>query len=446
MGLRASNLIEAPIDEVFSWHARPGAIRRLTPPWQPVRVVQEASSLRDGRAVLRLPGGVRWVAQHESYEPPHLFVDTLVSLPLPWRHRHEFDAVSPMRTRLTDVVETPIPGSLLDEMFRYRHRQLVGDLQAHHALRALYPDPLTVAVTGASGLIGSALCAYLTTGGHRVIRLVRRAGRSPDERTWDPDAPDPRSLAEVDALVHLAGASIAGRFTDSHKALVRRSRIEPTRRLAETLAAMSDGPRVLVTASAVGCYGPDRGDEVLTEDSLLGDGFLADLVRDWEAATAPAGEAGVRVVQVRNGIVQSPVGGMLRLLRPLFSAGLGGSLGGGRQWVPWIGIDDVVDVLARCVVDPELRGPVNAVSPNPVRNGTYAATLASVLRRPARLPVPSFAPGLLLGEQGAREFALAGQRAVPERLLEVGHSFRHRTLEACLRHLLGRVGPYGLGG
>jgi uncharacterized protein len=445
VGLRASNIIEAPIDEVFAWHARPGAIRRLTPPWQPVRVVEEATSLRDGRAVLRLPGGVRWVAQHEAYDPPRLFVDRLVSLPLPWRHCHEFDAVSPSHTRLTDVVETPIPGRLLDEMFRYRHRQLVGDLAGHRTLRDLQPDPLTVAVTGASGLIGSALCAFLTTGGHRVIRLVRRAGLSPDERTWDPEAPDPQSLADVDALVHLAGASIAGRFTDSHKLLVRRSRIEPTRRLAEAMAGMIDGPRVLVTASAVGCYGPDRGDELLTEDSAPGDGFLADLVRDWEAATAPAAEAGLRVVQVRNGIVQSPAGGMLRLLRPLFSAGLGGPLDGGRQWVPWIGIDDVLDVLARCVVDPDLRGPVNAVAPNPVRNRTYTATLARVLRRPALLPVPSFAPGLLLGEQGAHEFALAGQRAVPQRLLARGHSFRHRTLEGCLRHLLGRAGPDGIG-
>jgi hypothetical protein len=445
VGLRVSNIIEAPIDEVFSWHARPGAIHRLTPPWQRVRVVQEASSLRDGRAVLRLPGGVRWVAQHEGYDPPHLFVDRLVSLPLPWRHRHEFEAVSASRTRLTDVVETPIPGSLLDEMFRYRQRQLAGDLRAHRTLRAVQPDPLTVAVTGSSGLIGSALCAYLSTGGHRVIRLVRRAGRAPDERTWDPVAPDPRSLAEVDALVHLAGASIAGRFTDSHVALVRRSRIEPTRRLAETMAGMVDGPRVLVTASAVGAYGPARGDELLTEDSAPGDGFLADLVRDWEAATAPAADAGVRVVQVRNGIVQSPAGGMLRLLRPLFGAGLGGPLGGGRQWVPWIGIDDVLDVMARCVVDSAVRGPVNAVAPNPVRNATYTATLARVLRRPAWLSVPSFAPALLLGGEGAREFALAGQRAVPERLIEAGHSFRHRTLEACLRHLLGRAGPDGIG-
>jgi len=347
---------------------------------------------------------------------------------------------------LTDIVETPVPGSLLDEMFRYRHRQLVGDLGAQQTLRALQPDPLTVAVTGSSGLIGSALVAFLGTGGHAVIKLVRRESRSPEERTWNPDAPDPRSLEGVDAVVHLAGASIAARFTDEHKALVRRSRIEPTRRLAQTMAAMEDGPRVLVTASAVGVYGPDRQDELLTEDSASGGGFLAGLVTDWEAATEPATEAGVRVVQVRNGIVQSPAGGMLRLLRPLFSSGLGGTLGGGRQWVPWIGLDDVLDIFARCVVDPDMRGPVNAVAPNPVHNSTYAATLGRVLRRPARLPVPSFGPRLLLGEQGAREFALAGQRVIPERLIAIGHPFRHPTLEGCLRHLLGRVGPLGLEG
>ena len=445
MALRTSNIIDAPIDEVFSWHGRPGAIRRLSPPWQPVRVVQEASSLRDGRAVLRLPGGLRWVAQHSDYEPPHRFVDTLVSLPLHWRHRHEFEAISPASTRLTDVVETPVPGSLLDEMFRYRHRQLIGDLDAQRTLRALQPEPLTVAVTGSSGLIGSALAAFLGTSGHAVVKLVRRERRSPEERMWDPGAPDLGALDGVDAVVHLAGASIAGRFSAEHKALVRRSRIEPTRRLAQTMAAMVNGPRVLVTASAVGVYGPDRGDELLTEDSASGGGFLADLVTDWEAATEPAAEAGVRVVHVRNGIVQSPAGGMLRLLRPLFSSGLGGPLGDGQQWVPWIGIDDVLDIFARCVVDPGLRGPVNAVAPNPVRNSTYAAALGRVLRRPARLPVPSFGPRLLLGDQGASEFALAGQRVVPERLVAAGHSFRHGTLEACLRHLLGRVGAGGLG-
>lgn len=440
MGLRMSTTVDAPRDEVYSWHERPGAIHRLAPPWQPVQVAEEASSLCDGRAVLRLPGGVRWVAQHEDCEPPRLFVDTLVSLPLRWQHRHEFEAVSASTTRVTDVVDTPVPSSFLREMFLYRQRQLAGDLAAHRSLRALQSGPLTIAVTGSSGLIGSALCAFLSTGGHRVVRLVRRDQRGDGERRWDPDAPDARSLAGVDGVVHLAGASIAGRFTAAHKQLVRSSRIGPTRRLAETLAAMSGGPRVLVTASAVGFYGPDRGDELLSEDSGPGDGFLAELVQDWEAATAPAVDAGIRVVQVRNGIVQSPRGGLLRILRPLFSAGLGGPLGGGRQWVPWIGIDDVLDVLTRCVIDPGLHGPVNAVAPHPVRNADYGATLAKVLRRPAVLPVPALGPQVLLGAEGAHEFALAGQRAVPDRLLARGHSFRHPSLEDCLRHLLGRVG------
>ena len=182
MGLRHSGVVEAPVDEVFAWHERPGALARLAPPWQPIRVLEEASSLRDGKAVLRLPGGVRWVAQHGGYEPPRQFVDELVSLPLRWRHTHTFEPVTTTTTRVTDVVETPVPGSVLVQTFRFRHRQLAADLAAQRAMTALRPRPLTVAVTGSSGLIGSALCAFLTTGGHRVIRLVRRpprGGRAP---------------------------------------------------------------------------------------------------------------------------------------------------------------------------------------------------------------------------------------------------------------------------
>ena len=185
----------------------------------------------------------------------------------------------------------------------------------------------------------------------------------------------------VDAVIHLAaGASIAGRFTDSHRKAIRDSRIGPTRRLAEVAAR---GGTVLISASAIGYYGYDRGDDVLTEDSERGDGFLADLVADWEDATAPAREAGVRVVNVRTGIVQSPRGGTLKLMRPLFSAGLGGRLGDGRQWLSWIGIDDLVDVYYRALWDTTLSGPVNAVAPQPVRNTEYTRTLAHVLHRPA---------------------------------------------------------------
>ena len=274
-----------------------------------------------------------------------------------WRHIHDFEDVGDGRTRVIDRVDTPVPGSLLRPMFTYRHRQLADDLAAHRLAAENGLGPSTVAVTGASGLVGSALTAFLSTGGHRVIRLVRGAPRGDDEREWNPDDPDPGLFARVDAVVHLAGASIAGRFTEKHRNAIRDSRIGPTRRLAEALGRTPHPPAVLVSASAIGYYGYDRGDDILTEDSDRGDGFLADVVADWEAATAPAGQAGVRVAQVRTGIVQSPRGGTLKLMRPLFSAGLGGRLGNGRQWLSWIGIDDLVDIYHRALWDEALSGP-----------------------------------------------------------------------------------------
>jgi len=439
MGVRHSSVIEAPVPEVFAWHERPGALHRLVPPWQPIRIVAESSSLRDGKAVLRLPGGVRWVAQHGGYEPPHQFVDELVSLPLRWRHIHSFESLKSSRTRMTDVVDSPVPGSFLTQAFRYRHSQLAADLAAHQVMAELTDRPFTVAVTGSSGLIGTALCAFLSTGGHRVIRLVRRPPRYGGEREWQPHRPDPGALEGADAVVHLAGASIAGRFTDRHKQEIRDSRVGPTSMLARTMASMSDPPGVLVTASAIGFYGADRGEEELSEEGTRGTGFLAELVADWEAACRPARDAGVRVVYVRTGIVQSAQGGSLKLLRPLFAAGLGGPVGGGAQWVSWIGIDDLVDVFGRALVDDGLVGPVNAVAPHPVRNREYATTLAHVLRRPSFVPVPAFGPRVLFGAEGASELVQASQRVVPDRLSAAGHVFRHPGLEACLRHQLGHL-------
>lgn len=451
MGLDYSSVVDASITDVFDWHSRPGAFARLSPPWQPMRLVTEAASLADGRATLALPGGLRWVAVHQpdGYDPPRRFVDTiggdgLATLPariaMRWRHIHEFEDLGGNRTRVIDRVETPVPGSLLRPMFDYRHRQLADDLAAHRLAAENGLRPTTIAITGSSGLVGSALTAFLRTGGHRVVRLVRRAARGHDERQWNPDDPDPRLLDGIDVVIHLAGASIAGRFTEQHRKAIRDSRIEPTRRLAELLARGEPRPGALISASAIGYYGYDRGDETLTEDSDRGDGFLADVVSDWEQATAPAQQAGVRVVQVRTGIVQSPAGGTLKLTRPLFGAGLGGRLGDGRQWLSWIGIDDLVDVYHRALWDATLSGPVNAVAPQPVRNREYTATLASVLHRPAVLPVPSLGPRLLLGEQGARELATASQRVAPAKLAAAGHRFRQPGLDGALRHLLGRTG------
>lgn len=446
-----SSVVDAPREEVFAWHQRPGAFTRLAPPWQPLRLIAEAESVRDGRARLALPGGLRWTAVHQAdgYDPPRRFVDRIgsdgiASLParllVRWRHVHDFDDAGAGRTRVIDRVETPVPGRLLRPMFGYRHRQLADDLAAHRQARQHGFAPATIAITGSSGLVGSALSAFLSTGGHRVIRLVRRAATKADERRWDPEDPAPDLLAGVDALIHLAGASIAGRFSEEHRAAIRDSRIGPTRRLAELVAATKNGPHTVVCASAVGYYGYDRGDDTLTETSSRGDGFLADVVAAWEEAPAPAEQAGNRVVRIRTGIVQSPAGGTLRLLRPLFAAGLGGRVGDGRQWLSWIGIDDLVDIYHRGLWDTGLSGPVNAVAPIPVRNADYSRGLAQVLRRPAVLPVPALGPRLLLGAQGARELALAGQRVVPARLADAGHRFRYPALVPALQHVLGKAG------
>jgi uncharacterized protein len=447
MGIEYESVVDRPIAEVFAWHTRPGAMRRLVPPWQPMKVVAETQSLADGRAVLGLPGGLRWVARHDpsGFDPPHRFVDVLSSAgPMSWpariigwwRHTHEFSE-TPGGTRVYDHVDTPVPAAALRSTFVYRHRQLADDLATHRAAAEAGAAPMVVAVTGASGLVGSALSAFLSTGGHRVIRLVRRGARNELERQWNPDRPAADLLSGVDAVVHLAGASIAGRFTEGHKKAIRDSRIDPTSRLAKTAAAADSGPRTFVSASAIGYYGSDRGDAVLCEESVRGDGFLADVVSDWEAATASAAEAGLRVVTVRTGIVQSARGGTLKLMRPLFAAGLGGRLGGGEQWLSWIGLDDLLDVYYRALYDTRLAGPVNAVAPAPVRNGDYATALAAVLHRPAVVPVPSLGPRLLLGEQGARELAEANQRVVPTKLQTLGHRFRRSGITDALAHELG---------
>jgi uncharacterized protein len=283
MSIEYSSVLDHPVETVFGWHEKPGAFQRLAPPWQPARLMEEASSLADGRAIIRLPGGVRWVSKHSDYHPPERFADDLVSLPLPWHHVHSFAPEGLGRTRVTDTVTTPIPASRLRTMFAYRHTQLRDDLDVQAQLRRRDPTSLTIAVTGSSGLIGTALCAFLSTAGHRVVRLVREDRPKVGSRVWNPHEPDPRIFEDVDAVVHLAGASIAGRFTPRHKQAIASSRIEPTRRLVDAMIR-SGGPRVLASASAIGFYGRDRGDEILDEGAGRGQGFLAGVVDRWEAA------------------------------------------------------------------------------------------------------------------------------------------------------------------
>jgi uncharacterized protein (TIGR01777 family) len=301
---------------------------------------------------------------------------------------------------------------------------------------------MDIAVTGASGMIGSALVAELRAGGHRVRPLVRRAPTGPDELRWDPEAGtiDAAGLAGIDAVVHLAGEGIAEkRWTAEQKRRIMESRTKGTGLLARTLAALDPKPSVLLSGSAIGFYG-DGGDEVLTEESpSRGTGFGTEVVLAWEAAAQPAIDAGIRTVFLRTGIVQSTTGGALAKVLPLFKLGLGGPIAGGKQWWPWISLDDEVGAIIH-LLTAGVTGPVNLVSPNPVTNAEFTKTLAHVLHRPAILPVPMFGPALLLGRELANSLLGDSARLQPVRLLESGYEFRHPDLEGALLSLLSPAG------
>lgn len=288
-------------------------------------------------------------------------------------------------------------------------------------------QPRQVAVSGASGLVGTELTRQLERQGDRVLRLVRREARDRTEAPWDPTSGAPTEpLAGTDAVVHLAGESIGARWTKERRGRIRESREEGTRNLARTLGAMDEPPSVLVCASAVGYYG-DGGDRRLAEDAGAGQGFLAEVCRAWEAAAEPARDAGIRVVHTRFGVVLSPEGGALaRMLLP-FRLGLGGPIGSGKQWLSWVHRVDVARAIRHVIATPGLSGPVNVVAPEPVRNGTFVKELGHALRRPAVMPLPGFAVKTLFGQMG-QETLLWGQRVEPRRLQDSGFSFRYRTL------------------
>jgi uncharacterized protein (TIGR01777 family) len=297
---------------------------------------------------------------------------------------------------------------------------------------------MIIAITGSTGLVGTALVDALEAEGHVVRRLVRREARDPrHEIRWDPDAGqiDAAGLEGVDAVVHLAGENLAAhRWTAAFKQKISQSRVRGTRLLCDALARLATKPAVLVSASAVGYYG-DRGEELLDESSTPGKGFLADVCQQWEAATQPARAAGVRVVNLRLGVVLSPQGGALTQMLTPFKLGVGGVIGSGRQYLSWIALDDLVSAIRFALKTAALTGPVNAVAPQPVTNREFTKTLGKVLGRPTVIPMPAFAARLAFGEM-ADEMLLGGARVEPRALRGAGFEFQHSDLEAALRHLL----------
>jgi uncharacterized protein (TIGR01777 family) len=296
---------------------------------------------------------------------------------------------------------------------------------------------MRVAIAGSSGLIGTALLPLLRQAGHEVVRLVRRRPQAPDERAWDPSAAtmDPEALAGVDAVVNLCGASLsARRWSGEYKQTIRDSRIPPTEVLAAAVA--EHRVPVLLNASAVGYYG-DTGSREVDETAPAGSGFLAQVCRDWEAATTAAQRAGARVVLLRTGLVISASGGLMGQLKPLFALGLGGRLGSGDQYMPWISLDDEVGAIRFLLEHEEISGPVNLTGPRPVTNAEFTRTVGELMHRPTPLVVPAFALRLARGSELVDEIVMAGQRALPGVLLRHRYPFQHPTLTAALTAALG---------
>lgn len=444
-----------PAKALFTWHARPGAFERLQPPWERIELLHREGGILPGDELeMKLkvlgPLGIRWLARHGDYEEGHHFTDTQVRGPFArWTHRHICESAEGDRSQLRDVVDYALPlGALgrfvggrsvrkkLQLMFALRHDRTRWDLERHAAVA--HHGPQHVVLSGASGLIGTALESFLTTGGHTVSRLVRRPPRSANEILWSPSTGelDVQALEGVDAVIHLAGESIDQRWTEERKRRILESRRAGTRLLAEGLASLERPPRVWLSASAVGFYG-DRGDAALDEGSEAGSGFLAEVCQAWEEAAAPARDAGIRVVHPRLGVVLTAAGGALdRMLTP-FKMGLGGRVGSGEQYQSWVALEDVLGALYHMLFDARLEGPVNVTAPHPVTQRDFASTLGRVLWRPSVVPLPAFAVRTLFGEMG-ESLLLEGARVLPARLQATGFRFVFRELEEVLRWELGQ--------
>jgi uncharacterized protein (TIGR01777 family) len=292
-----------------------------------------------------------------------------------------------------------------------------------------------ILVSGVSGTIGAALLPSLKASGWSVVRLVRGVATGEGQIAWNPAVPlAPQAVSGFDAVIHLAGESIFGRWTAAKKAKIRESRVVGTLNLAQALAQAEEKPRVFVCGSAIGYYG-NRGDELLSEDTAPGAGFLAEVCQEWEEATTPAVQADIRTAHLRTGIVLSPKGGALKAMLLPFKMGLGGRTGDGRQWMSWIDVRDMVGAIHHILKNDLIQGPVNMVAPKPEMNAVFAATLASILSRPAIFPMPAFAAKLIFGEMG-EELLLGSQKVEPGRLISSGYPFRYRELKVSLESLL----------
>ncbi len=448
--------INCSASELFEWHMQDGAFERLTPSWEPVKVVE-----RIGKIYGDLPEEVKleinlglvsidWHLKHIDCIQGERFTDTQITGPFHYyKHDHIMETVSETRALLVDRLEFELPmGWLgdsmgywfikrkLERLFRYRHQITKQDIEA-----AKLTKRMKVLVSGSGGLVGTDLCAFLQHQGNDVYKLVRNKAKIDSKSIyWNPETGEinPTQLEGFDAVINLAGENIAAkRWTPEQKRIIRDSRIKSTTLLSETLARSNHKPKVFISASAIGFYG-DRPNEMLHEGAMPSKGdYLSDVCQAWEEAANAARDAGIRVVHPRLGVILSPKGGAMSKLLTPFQLGLGGIIGNGKQSMSWIALDDVIYALNYVLMNEAIVGPVNFTSPNPATNSDFTKTLAKVLSRPAVFPLPSFAAKLILGEM-ADALLLASTKAKPEVLMEAGFKFSYPNLAEALKHLLGK--------
>ncbi len=450
--------ISAKLNDVFDWHLKPNVFERLCPPWVNVKINAQGKVDEENSTVYLTIAkfGLKFklILAHKNFKQYAQFTDTQISGPFAfYEHNHVFEKGDANNTTLiNDRISFALPLTSLSfivseliikpdflRLFKYRER-IIQNAMADF-IKYEGEKNMQIAITGTNGLIGRHLKNYLTANGHKVLPLVRskNTDSNPDSIYWNPDKNeiDKDKLEGLDCIIHLGGENIANSpWTSAQKEKIINSRVAGTRLLSKTIAELKQKPSLFICASAIGYYG-DRQNESLDEKSLPGQGFLADLCKQWESACKDAIDSQIRVVNLRIGLVLSKDGGVLAKILPIFNLGGGGILGNGRQYMSWIAIDDILSSILHIIHSENISGPVNLVSPNPVTNNEFTKILGKVLHRPTIFPVPSFGLKLLLGQM-ADELLLASSKVYPKKLEDSGYKFKYDSLETALRHLLGR--------
>ena len=449
---------------LYDYHACGVAFQRLVAPWENITLrkwlggeatshlppMEQFGDISKGAevhlTVHQGPIGLPLVAKHTDHQEPNGFTDTQIQGPFSkWEHQHRFILDGHGSSRLVDEIHFQGPGfglldwyfsSIVRRTFHYRHQRTKMDIESHQ--RYAHHPKKKIVISGASGLIGQALDTFLRTGGHTVLRLVRRSSEDPNDIYWNikKGEIDASKLEGVDAVVHLAGESIDGRWTKDKKNRIQQSRALGTSLLAETLSKLETPPEVFVSTSAVGAYG-NHPTDIATENTPMANDFLGNVCQVWESSASMVQSRDIRLVHPRFGVVLSGRGGALKKMLPPFLAGAGGKVGSGTQWMPWIALDDVVGILFDMIMSPKWSGPVNVVAPNPVQNAEFTKVLGRVLSRPTVLPVPAFAIRTMFGEMG-QTLVLEGRHVQSNVLPDSGYPFHFPDLESALRFELGR--------